>query len=109
MQLIRQGFVERYRVGETKGAGKKRARAPAATQGEDNEGIEWRWGPRSLSEIGETGIAKFIADFMVQREEDAEDEGNANQEQKAKQRLEKMMQGIGKAAGSGKLLDITGK
>lgn len=105
-QLIRQGFLDRYRTGEVKGAGgKKRGRAPAATQGDDSTNpTEWRWGPRAMSEVGETGIAKFVAEFMVRGEGD-----EGEDEAKARQRVEKMMQGIEKAAGTGKLLDITGK
>ncbi|KAH8105337.1 MAGE-domain-containing protein [Cristinia sonorae] len=108
-QLVRQSFIERVRVGEVKGA-KKRGRAPAATQGEDNANmIEWRWGARAISEVGETGIAKFVAEFMVHREYYGDDEGGSNETEKVQKNVEKMLQGIEKAAGSGKLLDITGK
>jgi len=108
-QLVRQNYIERYRVGEAKGGAKKRGRAPAATQGDEGaNAVEWRWGPRAMSEVGESGIAKFVAEFMVRGEDGEDDEGNATQEEKARQRVEKMLQGIEKAAG-GKLLDITGK
>ncbi|THH31688.1 hypothetical protein EUX98_g2522 [Antrodiella citrinella] len=107
-QLVRQNYLERYRVGEAKGA-KKRGRAPAASQADDGaNALEWRWGPRAMSEVGESDIAKFVADFMVHREDAGDDEGNANQQGKARQRVEKMLQGIEKAAG-GRLLDIAGK
>ncbi|TCD60987.1 hypothetical protein EIP91_009177 [Steccherinum ochraceum] len=106
-QLIRQGFLERYRAGEAKGA-KKRGRAPAPTQGDDSANTtEWRWGPRATSEVGEKDMAKFVANFMAQRDGDGEDETNATRA-KTQQRVEKLTQGIEKAAGV-KLRDILGK
>ena len=29
--------------------------------------FEWKWGSRAFAEIGETGIAEFIRDFMGER------------------------------------------
>ncbi|KZT30154.1 hypothetical protein NEOLEDRAFT_1127013, partial [Neolentinus lepideus HHB14362 ss-1] len=63
-QLIRQGYLDRHRVGEN--VQKKRGR-PTQTQGEDNVAVEWRWGTRAQSEVGELGVARFMAEFMVER------------------------------------------
>jgi hypothetical protein len=54
-----------------------RRKAQRATQAEDAEGRtwEWRWGPGAACEVGEEGITKFVAEFMVGNA-DAE-EGNA--------------------------------
>lgn len=86
-QLIRQGYIDRIKVGETKAPGGKRARAPAATQAnaDENQAFEWHWGHRSYSEIGEQAVATFVAEFMVERnrdddaEEDDQEDGTAAQ------------------------------
>lgn len=105
-QAIRQGYLDRTRIGETKGPGaKKRGRAPATQNpdGQDDGHLwEWRWGHRAFSEIGEVGIAKLAAELMVQRgsrriEDDPESGG--------KKRLLAVYQGIEKAAGGGQLHD----
>jgi hypothetical protein len=130
-QLIRQGYVDRQRAGETKGAGAKRGRAPAATQrdgGEDSGTWEWRWGNRAESEVGEMDIAKFAAAFMVERsaddemDEDEDEEGGESRngkgkgkgKAKAKQkegRVEKkvaaLMKAVERAAG-GNLAELNG-
>ncbi|KAI0791274.1 MAGE family-domain-containing protein [Abortiporus biennis] len=122
-QLIRQGYLDKIDTSKINvGGTKKRVRAPTATQAhkqEDNANYEWRWGPRSMSEVGEVGIAKFVAEFMVQQnkelipdgEDEEEGEGALDVEgyPRAKQQLEAMMKGVEKAAAGGKLLDITGK
>lgn len=66
-QCIKQGFLDRRRVGESKAAGKKRGRVQVGAQrGEDDGNVwEWRWGARAGSEVGETDIAKFVVDFMT--------------------------------------------
>jgi len=109
--LIRQGYIDRQEIGaeskKTKGKA-KRARA------DDDSGntYEWRWGNRAQSEIGEKGIAQFVAEFMVgeEAEDDDEDEGSgrarANKRQaEAENKLAKMTKGIEKAAG-GQLADL---
>ncbi|KAF8882956.1 MAGE family-domain-containing protein [Infundibulicybe gibba] len=110
--LIRQGYLDRVQIGEAakgKGKGAKRGRA---TQADEEAGTtyEWRWGNRAQSEIGEKAIAKFIAEFMVGREDEDEDEegdnrGPQRRRADAETRLEKMTQGIGRAAG-GQLADL---
>ncbi|THG96099.1 hypothetical protein EW026_g5671 [Hermanssonia centrifuga] len=112
---IRQGYLDRQRVGEVKGAGKKRGRAAVGTQagGDDNANAwEWRWGSRAMSEVGEVDIARFVTDFMVEREraetggEDEEDE-DEDERQEAEKRREQVMKGVERAA-SGSLAGITG-
>jgi len=86
-QLIKQGYIDRIKLGETKATGGKRGRAPAATQAnpDDNQAFEWHWGHRSYSEIGEQAIATFVAEFMVERnrdddaEEDDQEDGRTAQ------------------------------
>ncbi|KAG1782191.1 MAGE-domain-containing protein [Suillus placidus] len=77
-QLMKQGYIDRVKLGDTKAAGGKRGRAPAATQANPDEiqAFEWHWGHRSYSEIGEQAIATFVAEFMVERnrDDDAEDD-----------------------------------
>lgn len=110
--LCRQGYLERQRLGDPgKVAGGKRGRAPAATQAtaDDGASYEWRWGNRAHSEVGEKGIGTFAAEFMVERmavddDEDDEDDGgkDAGKEKRddaRKKVLEKMIKGIGRAAG----------
>ncbi|KAF7983597.1 hypothetical protein HWV62_20497 [Athelia sp. TMB] len=114
--LSRQGYIERHRIGDTgnkkAGAGGKRGRAPAATQGnaEDGATFEWRWGNRAHSEVGEQAIASFAAEFMVERMggHDEEEEGGANNQRRVAAKnaaLEKMAKGISRAAG-GELSEI---
>lgn len=110
--LIRQGYIDRQQIGADakKAKGKaKRARA----DDESGNTYEWRWGNRAQSEIGEKGIAQFVAEFMV-GEEEAEDEeedegsgrGRANKKQaEAESKLAKMTKGIERAAG-GQLADL---
>jgi len=113
--LCRQGYIDRQRLGDSgKAAGGKRGRAPAATQAnaEDGATYEWRWGIRAHSEVGEMGIGTFAAEFMVERmgvDED-EDEGGrgvakGRRDEARKKVLEKMIKGIGRAAG-GSLVEI---
>lgn len=76
LQLQRQGYLDRSRIGSggANGTSQKRGRGRAggATQGsgggEDNDvAWEWRWGPRAMAEIGEEAIARFVAEFMAER------------------------------------------
>ena len=66
-QLMRQGYLERLKVGTTTGkGGNKRARATQAPAGGDDhlQAFEWRWGPRALTEVGERAVAQFVAEFI---------------------------------------------
>lgn len=114
--LCRQGYIEHQRLGDAgKAPGGKRGRAPAATQANAEEGAtyEWRWGNRAHSEVGEMGIGTFAAEFMVERMgmEDEEEEdggrgaGKGKRNDARKKLLEKMIKGIGRAAG-GSLAEI---
>lgn len=109
--LTKQNYLDYQRVGEAKSAGKgKRGRAPAATQNNDDGGgtIEWRWGSRAHSEVGEKGIGNFVAEFMVERmgveEAQDDDEGGGRRGEKARRdaaqkRLDGVLKGIHRAAG----------
>lgn len=102
---VRQGYLDLQRLGDAKGAPRKRGRAPAATQGNADEGIvyEWRWGPRAQAEVGEQDVARFVADFMVERArheasgEDADEDVEDTPE--VKKMRERTYGGIEKAAG----------
>ncbi|GJE95223.1 MAGE domain-containing protein [Phanerochaete sordida] len=114
---IRQGYLDLQRIGDAKGAQKKRGRAPAATQAANaaDEGVvyEWRWGPRAQAEVGEEDIARFVADFMVERarreaaggDEDEDDEDIEDTPEVRKMR-ERTLGGIERAAG-GKLAQLS--
>ncbi|KAG6885808.1 hypothetical protein C0993_009568 [Termitomyces sp. T159_Od127] len=105
--LIRQGYLDRIQVGDTKKGGKgKNTKRARTTQADEENGVtyEWRWGSRSQSEVGETAIAKFIAEFMVGETDDDEDDGTRAR-QYAGSRLERMTRGIERAAG-GHLSDM---
>lgn len=82
LQLQRQGYLDRTRLGGTGGTSQKRGRGGrggggggggGATQqggagGEESDvAWEWRWGPRALAEIGEVAVARFVAEFMAER------------------------------------------
>ncbi|KAJ8090361.1 hypothetical protein PM082_018957 [Marasmius tenuissimus] len=104
--FMRQGFIDQRAVGEgkKKGGPGKRARA---TQADDDHGVqyEWRWGPRAHSEIGEKGVAAFMSEFMVAEEQEDDDDADEGRGAERRRRetalssLEKMKEGIEKAAG----------
>ncbi|KIJ91541.1 hypothetical protein K443DRAFT_685927, partial [Laccaria amethystina LaAM-08-1] len=75
--LQQKGFLDRQQVDDhaakKKGAG-KRIRATQAEDAEEGRTWEWRWGPRAACEVGEEGIAKFVAEFMVGNADADEDE-----------------------------------
>ncbi|KAF8839978.1 MAGE-domain-containing protein, partial [Paxillus ammoniavirescens] len=120
-QLVRQGYIDRVRLGDNKAAGGKRGRGPAATQvnADDNQAYEWRWGTRAHSEIGEQSIASFVAEFMIDRtrqneaeEDEEENDGPARGRGRGKKkqggvekRLATMLKAIERASG-GNLADI---
>jgi melanoma-associated antigen len=106
-QLIKQNYLERRATGDTgRAGGGKRGRATQTQRRDDDDGAremyEWRWGTRSMCEVGEEAIARFVAEFMVEGVE-ADDE--AQSAQKRKDQYKKMYSGIEKAAG-GKLSDV---
>ncbi|XP_006456478.1 hypothetical protein AGABI2DRAFT_122375 [Agaricus bisporus var. bisporus H97] len=107
--LLRQGYLDRQIVGEVSGAGRKRARGKVGGDAHNDMGMqagdmyEWRWGARAFCEVGETDIAKFVAEFMVNYntggkagDEEEDDEGT---EGRKKTKVEKMYMGVRKAAG----------
>lgn len=87
--LIRQNYLDKVKVGltgaprptqgsyHTNVSGKlvidhgllagKRGRQSQAANDEDGASFEWRWGARAQSEIGELGIGRFVAEFLVER------------------------------------------
>jgi len=82
--LQQKDFLDRQQVGDhaakKKGA-VKRIRATQAEVAEEGRTWERRWGRRAACEVGEEGIAKLVAEFMIgeadaDEDEDAE-EGNA--------------------------------
>ncbi len=77
LQLQRQGYLDRSRIGSAGGAsGTSQKRGRGRTGGAMQQGNggdegdvawEWRWGPRAMAEIGETAVAHFVAEFMAER------------------------------------------
>ncbi|CCM00210.1 uncharacterized protein FIBRA_02238 [Fibroporia radiculosa] len=115
-QLIRQGYLDRQRIGEIKGAGGKRGRGHAATQaaaGDDNAAYEWRWGSRAMSEVGEKAIARFMTELLVEnpgQNSDDEDDGPRGsrraETEAAKKKYNGIIKGIERAAGGAALQDV---
>jgi hypothetical protein len=116
--LIRQGYLDRQQVGDVAKKGKsKGAKRGRATQADEEAGTtyEWRWGTRAQSEVGEKGIAQFVAEFMVgdageDDDDDEEDDAAAGRGAKRRQndadaKLAKMLKGIERAAG-GQLAEL---
>ncbi|KAI0089714.1 MAGE family-domain-containing protein [Irpex rosettiformis] len=118
-QCTRQGYLERRRVGEVKPGSKKRGRGPpGGTQrpgggNDENEGDtwEWKWGMRAMAEVGEVGVARFVAEFMVDgsmvgagEEEEEEEDAEAGEERR-RRKVETMMKGVERASG-GELVEI---
>jgi len=130
-QLQRQGYLDRTRIGAgSGGTAQKRGRGRPVTQqgtaGGEDAGVmwEWRWGPRAMAEIGETAVARFVAEFMAERagpagrapgdggaDGDASDEegggrrGRAHREE-AQKRLAALLKGVERSAG-GELAGVT--
>ncbi|EKM51401.1 uncharacterized protein PHACADRAFT_152114 [Phanerochaete carnosa HHB-10118-sp] len=108
-QCVRQGYLDLQRLGDAKGGPKKRGRAPAATQvgngGDEAVVYEWRWGPRAQAEVGEQDVARFVADFMVERARheaaggDTDEDEDAGETAEVKKMRERTMGGIERAAG----------
>ena len=114
--LLRQGYLDRIRLGGSKG-GNKRGRmtqSQAQTQhdGDGEVAWEWRWGARAMTEIGEAPVARFVAEFIAERmasndsgSEDEDDDGEAarkrakKRKEEANKRLDALTKGIEKAAG----------
>ena len=103
----------------------KRGRT-AVGDGDEMAQFEWKWGPRSYSEVGEKAIAEFMAQFLLDRkmlttdvdsdeeEEEAQTSRRRNgassqtqprQAQDKTKMFEDMIKGIARAAG-GTLHDI---
>ncbi|KAF8131366.1 MAGE-domain-containing protein [Boletus edulis] len=96
-QLVRQGYIDRVRLGDTKSTTGKRRGRFSLSQGnaEGNpQACEWRWGQ---------AIAWFVGEFMVERTRtaDAEEE----EEEFMEKRLETVVKAIERAAG-GNLTDV---
>ena len=97
---MRQGFIDRQTIGETKA--KKKATKRVRGDEEEAQKYEWRWGARAHSEIGEEMVGTFVAEFMVAADEDQEEGEEGREAAKRKeQRVGKVLNGIGKAAGGG--------
>ena len=122
--LVRQGYLDRARLGDTKSTTGKRRGRVSATQANGNaenpQAYEWRWGNRAHGEVGEQAVASFIGEFMVERtrmadvEEEEEEGGGGHRRGKKKQkqkegglekRLETVVKAIERAAG-GNLTDV---
>ncbi|TDL23424.1 MAGE-domain-containing protein [Rickenella mellea] len=131
--LVRQGYLDKVRVanlGASKPTQGKRGRGRNPTADDDSNNIEWKWGSRAQSEVGEVAIADFVAEFLVERmlhaqnvdEESSDDDdddqrgnrrrgGNARkngrqtQEEDKDKMLEAMKKGVVLAAG-GKLNEL---
>ncbi|KAM0750217.1 hypothetical protein T439DRAFT_334659 [Meredithblackwellia eburnea MCA 4105] len=118
--LANQGYLEKGKTtnasgpGGTQaggGGGGGRSQKNAAGSGGDPN-VEWRWGARAESEIGEAGIARFLQNIYEHRDRaagddnDEEDDEEEPQQRRAKGNSgEKMMTEIARAAGVKKLAE----
>ncbi|KAL7278017.1 hypothetical protein ACG7TL_007977 [Trametes sanguinea] len=124
-QLTRQGYLDKHRLGGGGRGAPKRARASqhgtqAASGAHDDSVLaayEWRWGPRAHAEVGERGIAQFVAEFMAVRPGigEADDEGEDGESEDAvgvpedegtRKRVETIFKGIERAAAGAPLADV---
>ncbi|KAI9065678.1 MAGE-domain-containing protein [Trametes sanguinea] len=124
-QLARQGYLDKHRLGGAGRGAPKRARASqhatqAASAAHDDSVLaayEWRWGPRAHAEVGERGIARFVAEFMAVRpgggghdEDDGdgenEDAVGAPADEGTLKRVEMIFKGIERAAAGAPLADV---
>ena len=106
--VLKQGYLDRQQVGgdpakkgKKSGAGAKRLRTQAEDL-EEGRTYEWRWGPRAHVEVGEENVGRFIAEFMIESDADADDEGAGGAAAARKRQediMKKMYGGIEKAAG----------
>lgn len=101
MQLSRQGYLDRQKIGAKKSGGGKRGRGSAATQDDGANLWEWKWGPRAHAEVGEVNIATFLAEFMVQKPGEAEDDEDEGDDGAAdmQKKFDAVYNAIGRAAG----------
>ncbi|KAF7416115.1 hypothetical protein PC9H_002375 [Pleurotus ostreatus] len=108
-QLIRQGYIDRRKVGESKKGKGKSKRGRVAQDDDSGVTYEWCWGNRAQSEVGEKGIAQFIAKFMAGEDEDDEEDEDAprarHRQPKGPSKFDRMVTGIERAAG-GDLNDV---
>ncbi len=101
--LLRQGYLDRMSLADASKKGGAKAGKSKRVRADDGEGAvkyEWRWGSRAHTEIGEEGIAEFVAEFMI-GPLDEEGEGGGRRQKEREKKVEKMVQGIGRAAGGG--------
>ncbi|KZT00092.1 MAGE-domain-containing protein [Laetiporus sulphureus 93-53] len=106
-QLLRQGYLERQRIGETKGAGKRGRVSAAAPAGDDGaNAVEWRWGPRAMSEVGERAVARFVAEFMVDGPKAESEDESAGDDAERRKKVEVVMKGVERAAGGDPLQNL---
>lgn len=110
--LIRQGYLDHRQIGENKKGKGKGAKRGRVTQVDEESGAtyEWKWGNRAQSEVGEKGIAQFVAEFMVADAGDDEDDdegarGGRVRRENTQAKLTKMIKGIERAAG-GQLAEV---
>ncbi|KAG8829053.1 hypothetical protein FRC18_009622 [Serendipita sp. 400] len=97
MNLVKQGYLERIKVGASAGPkGNKRGRGGLSKSDnlEDAADHEWRWGERAHAEISEQGISDFIVSFMMDRSRPV---GNIQESERVKkERLEKLQKQLTK-------------
>ncbi|KZT64689.1 MAGE-domain-containing protein [Daedalea quercina L-15889] len=114
--LVRQGYLDRQRVGEP-GKGKGKRGRGGASQANGNatgeEQWEWRWGPRAFAEVGERAIGRFVAEFMVDMEvkatageSDEDQEEGAGRGEEWRKRVERVYNGVERAAAGAALQDV---
>ncbi|PCH34545.1 MAGE-domain-containing protein [Wolfiporia cocos MD-104 SS10] len=114
--LVRQGYLEKAHGGSSASNKRGRGRPAAHSQATGEDGanaVEWRWGLRAASEVGEQSVAQFVAEFMVNvgagGEAGSDEEGAASarwREEGRKRQFDAVMKGIERAAAGAALQDL---
>lgn len=106
MQLLQQGYLERQCIGETKGGGKRGHVSAAVLAGDDGTNVEWCWGSRAMSEVGERGVARFMAEFMVNGPKVQSENESVGDDAERIKKVEVVLKGVERAAGGDPLQDL---
>lgn len=77
--FMKQGYLDRQKSSLGVGGGDASQRGKKRSAGDDDDGpgggadFEWKWGSRSIAEINEEGVARFVRDFMGDRHREREE------------------------------------
>ncbi|KAK4700416.1 hypothetical protein P7C70_g5830, partial [Phenoliferia sp. Uapishka_3] len=106
-QLASQGYLEKGKSG----TGATQGKSQKNQQQSGDPTVEWKWGARAETEIGEVGVARFVQTIYEskagERADSEEDEEMPAATAKKARTGEKLMDEIARAAGSKTLAEVT--